>query len=212
MGQCGFRRLSDIVALCMILQSVTASFIPSGDRPFSGRQRLGLTRYGNDRLGGPIEPSDDAGNDDLSRKLFLHLVFTQKVKEASELCPPQIVRLFILTKNEDVFRLCMREQNETTTNVNTVDEASAETSSESEEEKKSFTPFSAHVLKRILQNIDDGTVKVDLPYTSADVKDKRSRLSIHSALTSLADMVRQDLPSRNRKPKYGFHSKLLKMG
>lgn len=201
----GLGRVSDIlVFLCVTLQVATASVIPAGNGAFSGPSRLALTRYGNDGLD---ETSQEAASEAVSRRMFLQRLFSQRVRDASEMCPPQIVRLFLLTKNIEIFRLCLREQNTSTTTG--VSPGDSDSTDQSDEE---FTPYSAHVLKRILQNMDDGTAKVDTPYASADSKRKRSRLSIHSALTSLADMVRHESSDKSRKPLYGFHSKLLKMG
>ncbi|XP_052762665.1 uncharacterized protein LOC128205209 isoform X2 [Mya arenaria] len=72
--------------------------------------------------------------------------------------------------------------------------------------------YSGRLLKRILQNMGDGTVKVDFPNANfKPIDDKRARLSINGALSSLADMLRHE-SGRHRKPQYAFHSDLLKMG
>lgn len=194
----GFRNIFDTVVLfSAVIQCTSAAVISHGPQ-------LDLTHYGNDRYDDAL---NQANGRDSSRPFTLEDVLNQRVADATQLCPRQQVLMYFLTRDLNILRSCLREQNSTTPMASS-SEASEEGSESSDQEERQYSSYSGRLLKRILQNMDEGTVRIEEPY--AESKRKRSNLSIHSALTSLADLLRHESPSS--KPVYKFHSKLLKMG
>lgn len=206
-GMC-LLRLADVVVLASLtLQLTSATAIPRENDLYPDNSQLDFAHYRNDRIAS--SPQEEEGVDS-SRPFSLRDVLNTRVADPSQMCPRQQVILFFLTRNLSYLRSCLNDQNVSTSAYarDAVPDAETGFSAQGEDE---YSSYSGRLLKRILQNMDDGTIKADLPFPSVSKKKKRSRLSIHSALTSLVDMLRHE-PPRARTPSYGFHSKLLKMG
>lgn len=169
------------------------------------------------------------------RTFSLTDILNQRISDESEACPERNVILFFLTNDESYLRPCLRQSPSNQTFRDDRSGSTAQTNemrgdfppslvnsqhtrSDLENPKdrhsKSDEPkvFSGRLLKRILQNMDSGNIRTDFPQPDQpSLMEKRARLSINSALTSLADMLRHE-SSRHSRPQYAFHSDLLKLG
>ncbi|KAL4217808.1 hypothetical protein ACF0H5_022547 [Mactra antiquata] len=151
--------------------------------------------------------SDGEVFDDGSKKsdpLDPHLkaTFNYRVQSPSQLCPKKFAVLYLLTKDVKYLKDCG--------NYLGITERNSTANPAMEAQPIAKPSYSGKLLKRILQNMDAGTIKTDfLP--SASSYSKRARLSVNSALSSLAGLLRNENMG-HREPKYAFHREMLKMG
>lgn len=141
------------------------------------------------KTNGPIDPQ-------------LEATFNYRVQSPSQLCPKKYAMLYLLTKDVKYLKDCGKFLGVPDMNS---------TSPVTQTEAPAPSSYSGNILKRILQNMDAGTIKTDFYKQRAPVATKRARLSVNSALSSLADMLRSESGGR-REPVYAFHREMLKMG
>lgn len=159
----------------------------------------------NERQDASIVPGStpDQHHDD-NGQMSMDEIFQHTVRDETELCPKQYVMLFLLTKDVKYLRAC--------------GDALGITRNRTSYRNPKYTPYvaasySGNILKRILDNMEAGTAKVDFIANREmnSEKSKRARLSINGALGSLVEMLRHE-SRHHRRPQFAFHREMLNMG
>lgn len=169
-------------------------------------------------------PLQHSTNDD--DRQDLDNIFNQRVNDETQLCPKKFVLLYLLTKDVNFLRLCGKGINADRDMSETVDTDRKEPANEQDrtpsrvdsplvtdetEKRPQIATYSGNILKRILDNIDAGTAKVDFIDDVKAESQKRGRLSINGALSSLVDLLRHE-SRRHSRPTYAFHRDMLNLG
>lgn len=129
-------------------------------------------------------------------------VFNQRVVDKNNLCPRSQMVLFLLTRNIEVLRNCSA--------INTNSAGTMSTTNDFASGNTAAISYSGRLLKRILQNLNEDIVKINILPSTEDQPEKRSRLSLNGALSSLSDMLYYG--DGRRQPMNAFHRGLLRMG
>lgn len=169
-------------------------------------------------------PLQHSTNDD--DRQDLDNIFNQRVNDETQFCPKKFVLLYLLTKDVNFLRLCGKGINADRDMSETVDTDRKEPANEQDrtpsrvdsplvtdetEKRPQIATYSGNILKRILDNIDAGTAKVDFIDDVKAESQKRGRLSINGALSSLVDLLRHE-SRRHSRPTYAFHRDMLNLG
>ena len=141
--------------------------------------------------------------------LSLDSILNLRVFDESQLCPRKNVIMFFTTGNLDYLSACREAAVRSQPNGIGQEQTSESTDTQPSEAEAGIQSYSGRLLKRILQNMNNG-----LPSAEQTGIDKRSRprLSINVALTSLADMLRHQSRRHNHGHQYGFRQRLLNLG
>jgi hypothetical protein len=165
---------------------VSSNILESDTFPDNERQDDEFVSYSN---------QDGQYDNDVS----LDELFQHRVDDETQLCPKQFMLLFLITKDARYLKDCAQaigiDKNRTVNNG----------------AKPLVASYSGNILKRILDNMDAGTAKIDFMEDTKGNTDKRARLSINGALSSLVEMLRHE-SRRHRRPQYAFHREMLHMG
>ncbi|XP_045182393.2 uncharacterized protein LOC123541083 [Mercenaria mercenaria] len=176
-----------ILLLCMSMTIVSSNLLESDAFPDTDRQDNGMFPY-----------SDQDGQYD--NGLSLDDIFQHRVDDETQLCPKQFMLLFLITRDARYLKDCGYalgvDKNRTVNNG----------------PKPLVATSSGNILKRILDNMDAGTAKVDFMEDTKGDAEKRARLSINGALSSLVEMLRHESRRHHRRPQYAFHREMLHMG
>ena len=174
--------------LCLSVTFVSSNLLESDTFPDTEREDESFSY--SDQNGQNGQYDNDVSLDEL---------FRHRVDDESQLCPKQYMLLFLITKNARYLKDCAyavgMDTNRTANNG----------------AKPLVASYSGNILKRILDNMDAGTAKVDLLDDAKGNSEKRARLSINGALSSLVEMLRHE-SRRHRRPQYAFHREMLHMG
>lgn len=172
--------------LCISMTLVSTSFLKSDSFPEQVREDANIY---------PQSSMDGKDNTPLA----LDDVFQHRVDDDSQLCPKKYMLFFLLTGNTQHLRDCGYVMGITKPKP-TVNRP-----------KPFVATYSGNILKRILDNMESGTAKVDIKEDLKGASAKRARLSINGALSSLVDML-QNESRRHRRPQFAFHREMLNMG